>query len=79
MTLLLEDKADPNTKDKAGQTCLHYATRDGLVQIIRILISSEKMDIDVRDNVSTGKSAASSIMLVYYISWIIYYSGVNEI
>ena len=51
VSLLLEDKADPNAKDKAGQTCLHYAAREGLVQIIRVLTSSEKTDIDVRDQV----------------------------
>ena len=49
--ILLEDRADPNTKDKAGMSCLHYAVRDGLHNMMLLLLSQDKTEINIKDNV----------------------------
>ena len=50
--MLLDARADPNTKDKNGDACLHYAVRDGLASITELLLESGKINVDIQNNVS---------------------------
>ncbi|KAK2148618.1 hypothetical protein LSH36_488g00005 [Paralvinella palmiformis] len=47
--LLLEHKADPNVKDNFGETSLHYAARDGAINLLRVLLKSNKIFVDVKN------------------------------
>lgn len=47
--MLLKNNADPNKKDRRGQTVLHIAAEQGNAQIIEILVSY-KADVNVADD-----------------------------
>ena len=53
--LLLEARADPNTKDKNGDTCLHYAANDGHEEITRLLMGCSKINPDISNKVVLQK------------------------
>jgi len=54
LTLLLEARADITVKDKAGNTCLHYAAHCGSHDIMDFLVKTVPPDLlDLANNVST--------------------------
>jgi acyl-CoA-binding protein len=47
---LLDNNANPNQQDIDGQTCLHYAVSCEHLEIIKLLCSSNSMNLDLADN-----------------------------
>ena len=49
MDMFLAFGGDPTCKNKAGQTCLHIAARNGDKEMVKLLLEKGNVDPDIRD------------------------------
>ena len=57
--LLLTNNADPNLQDRGGETALHWAAARGYLEIVKKLLESENIDINITN--IDGRNALHSI------------------
>jgi ankyrin repeat protein len=57
--LLLTNNADPNLQDRGGETALHWAAAKGYLEIVKKLLESENIDINITN--IDGRNALHSI------------------
>ena len=57
--LLLTNNADPNLQDRGGETALHWAAAKGYLEIVKKLLESENIDINITK--IDGRNALHSI------------------
>ena len=57
--LLLTNNADPNLQDRGGETALHWAAAKGYLEIVKKLLESENIGINITDR--EGRNALHSI------------------
>ena len=57
--LLLTNNADPNLQDRGGETALHWAAARGYLEMVKKLLESENIDINITN--IDGRNALHSI------------------
>ena len=50
MTALLENRYEPDSKDSYGQTPLSWAARNGHEAVVKLLLATEKVNLDSKDS-----------------------------